>query len=581
MRLVQSIRCHGLVLVSLIFTALVMPPVRAESLDDRLWQALQAEDLEKIEAAINAGAFIDATDRRYYSPYFGTDRITPLMAAIEVERDAARHSIVSWLLENGADPNHRASDGSTPLIFAARFGDLALVTELIQAGADPNVQVIDNGYGQQSDVFWFAVWGGNPDVLEFFLNRGVSMSRDVDYQWSLLTLAASVDSPPTFSFLRDHAVGPAELDTDQRQELVRIASNNREERMLGYFIKTGLAQPLSVQERFVRALQRRQVDKVEELLKLGAAWDEAARQAAVESFAHDREGKMLDFFAGKGNRDILQEGLPGLVSQARSHTVGSGSKMNDALFERIRRVAKKYTLHGKDLGKFVSMAIDYNNRQLEQWVLGLPDIDVNYGSGGETPLRVALKKKRPELAKRLLELGAKANDEEMRWRREYLLNVACEHGYEELTEPLSKAGALIHISRDEENTVLECTVRRDLREMLQRLFGNLKLEYRRAIGFKLLTLAVKHDRPEIIGILLELGSPTKQTIYFQEENILAVAIQSGRSRIVKLLLESGMSPSEPLPDSSGKMIKPIELALAVGNDDIVRLLKTNGADVGR
>jgi ankyrin repeat protein len=51
---------------------------------------------------------------------------------------------VRALLTSGADANARAADGSTPLIYAAHFGDVASVQALLGAKGDPN---LTNRYG--------------------------------------------------------------------------------------------------------------------------------------------------------------------------------------------------------------------------------------------------------------------------------------------------------------------------------------------------------------------------------------------------------------------------------------------------
>lgn len=48
--------------------------------------------------------------------------------------------VLSALLDVGADPDKRSEEGRTPLMNAAGWCDLAAVTMLLQAGADPAVE---------------------------------------------------------------------------------------------------------------------------------------------------------------------------------------------------------------------------------------------------------------------------------------------------------------------------------------------------------------------------------------------------------------------------------------------------------
>ena len=47
---------------------------------------------------------------------------------------------VAHLLAQGADPNGRSPEGTTPLMVAAYFGHESVITALINAGADVNAQ---------------------------------------------------------------------------------------------------------------------------------------------------------------------------------------------------------------------------------------------------------------------------------------------------------------------------------------------------------------------------------------------------------------------------------------------------------
>ncbi|MBC8288893.1 MAG: ankyrin repeat domain-containing protein [Planctomycetes bacterium] len=92
--------------------------------------------VEIVQRLLTAGTDIEAAD---------DDGETPLMAAAtHVCQDAAR-----LLLENGADINARDTYGFTPLVHAMLINTgpysrrLALIRELLEAGADPTIQSTD------------------------------------------------------------------------------------------------------------------------------------------------------------------------------------------------------------------------------------------------------------------------------------------------------------------------------------------------------------------------------------------------------------------------------------------------------
>jgi len=94
---------------------------------DRLWQALEADDLEQVEALLQNGVSPDSVDEG------GT---TPLKsAAMGHSMDLAR-----LLLSRGAQVNQLSEMGQdTALHVAAVHADLALVRLLLEHGADPNL----------------------------------------------------------------------------------------------------------------------------------------------------------------------------------------------------------------------------------------------------------------------------------------------------------------------------------------------------------------------------------------------------------------------------------------------------------
>lgn len=80
----------------------------------------------------------------------------------------------------------RNGNGDTPLLAAARRGDLKLFGQLIDAGADPNV--VD---GNQRDLLNIAVRIGNPELAERAIAAGTDVTRRTSrYQGSALIYAS-------------------------------------------------------------------------------------------------------------------------------------------------------------------------------------------------------------------------------------------------------------------------------------------------------------------------------------------------------------------------------------------------------
>jgi cytohesin len=98
----------------------------------------------------------------------------------------SRPEVVNMLLERGASPNARGSDGQTPLMkLVSRNAPLAVVKVLIEAGADVNAK--DDG---GLSVVDYAL-RGSADVFRALLDAGIELEEDSVYwkvwekQWLL------------------------------------------------------------------------------------------------------------------------------------------------------------------------------------------------------------------------------------------------------------------------------------------------------------------------------------------------------------------------------------------------------------
>ena len=95
---------------------------------------------------------------------------TPLSLAADDEA-AAAYDMTRALLQYGADPNGRDSDGWTPLHYAAAAGNLAVVEMLADRGAKIDA-VIEDGEDENTTPLYLAYKKGRTRVIEFLKNRG-------------------------------------------------------------------------------------------------------------------------------------------------------------------------------------------------------------------------------------------------------------------------------------------------------------------------------------------------------------------------------------------------------------------------
>jgi uncharacterized protein len=116
--------------------------------------AVRADDLQKVERLIRAGAKVNASDR------YG---ITPLNLA-SVNGNA---QIIRRLLQAGADPNAVDSTGETILMTAARTGTPEALKLLIDRGA--NVNAVDPEF--QQTALMLAVRENHPNAVKVLMER--------------------------------------------------------------------------------------------------------------------------------------------------------------------------------------------------------------------------------------------------------------------------------------------------------------------------------------------------------------------------------------------------------------------------
>jgi ankyrin repeat protein len=133
------------------------PNLTTASGESPLMTAARTGNLESVEILMRHGARVD-----YSAPGHGQ---TALMWAI-----AEKHSHVARaLVDRGADIRARSTGGYSPLLFAARVGDLESANVLVAAGADVNDKTPD-----ETSVLLVSVVRGHSALAMYLLAHGAN-----------------------------------------------------------------------------------------------------------------------------------------------------------------------------------------------------------------------------------------------------------------------------------------------------------------------------------------------------------------------------------------------------------------------
>ncbi|XP_076072085.1 E3 ubiquitin-protein ligase mib1-like [Mytilus galloprovincialis] len=137
----------------------------SDRLNKDLIEAAKNGDIKAVSKCLQKGALINYVDQ--------SDNLTALHCA-----SANGHkTIVSVLLDNGADLNDSTPDGWSILHTAALYGHKEIVSELLDRGSNPNA--ITRTFGVS--VLYCAVQNGQKEIVAELLHNGCDPSRLMDY----------------------------------------------------------------------------------------------------------------------------------------------------------------------------------------------------------------------------------------------------------------------------------------------------------------------------------------------------------------------------------------------------------------
>jgi ankyrin repeat protein len=121
---------------------------------------------------------------------------------IEAIRQSDREAAFAELAGTPSVVNKRGPEGATPLMYAALYGDVALVAKLLQAGADPNTR----NHVDATPLMWGLE---NLEIVQLLLDGGANVNAISAFgRTPLMLAAAQAASAPLVKLLLDRGARP-------------------------------------------------------------------------------------------------------------------------------------------------------------------------------------------------------------------------------------------------------------------------------------------------------------------------------------------------------------------------------------
>lgn len=294
-----------------------------------LHHAIGYGSLDTVKLLLDAGADVNAANRRRSTPLhwalhdeakvrlllsrgaaINTKQVegrTPLYIAASMGNAA---SLVTLLLENGANPSLATANGMTPLMAASVRGDVAVIKQLVNNGVDVNIR---NGAGETA--LMFGATNGSPEVVGFLLDHGAD---------------ATIKSKRS-----ETALGNA--GTSGNEETVRML----------------LAHGAEVNTRNVRGYSPLMLAASSDAIPAGAV-KLLLDAGADRSFVGDYDEKAIDFASKRGDTEVARllgaaPARPATMTPMVAHTSFDATAIPGA-------VEKAMSLVGQQSGNFIRIA---------------------------------------------------------------------------------------------------------------------------------------------------------------------------------------------------------------------------------
>jgi len=498
-----------------------------------LTEAVRLEDTEKVIALLKI------VDPNCIDPNPGYDTYmkegnhwktlrarTPLVAAAR----KGNLDITKLLIAKGADINFQDAREETPLMAAAEYGTLEMVEYLLSKGA--NLEEFSRGEGTVLSV---AARGGNLEIVKYFVSKGFDLDAKTRGEGTPLSVAARSGHLEVVKYL-----------------LSKGADINAQ--------TYGEGTPLSV------AARSGYLEVVQFLIEKGADINSETRG----------EGTPLSVAARSGHTEVVQYLLE-KGAEMDANSTGEGTPLSVAARSGHLETVKLLIERGADInaqtygeGTPLSVAARSGHAEVVTYLLS-KGADINADTRGEgTPLTVAARSGHLYIVRILLENGADINAYS---RGEGTpIAVAARSGHPGIVDYLLAHGAEATIDTPKEGTTITTSSGSRYSRIKESLFGNRKNDTSGESAP--ISIAARSGHIDVVKMLLEKGAD----IYANsrgEGTPLSLAARSGHRDMVEYLLQQG---ADRYSHTRGEGT-PLSLATRSGHLQLVKFFVEKGIDI--
>ena len=448
---------------------------------------------------------------------------TPLVAAARV----GNLEIAQLLLEAGANMDFQDVYLQSPLMAAAENGHLDFIEFLVKKGADVNL--ISENHGS---ALHRAAKSGYQEIVRYLLERGANMDAYTYFQGTPINCAASNGHMEIVAFLVDQG---ASINTQDDKEVSAVA----------------------------RAAGRGDLQTIEYLISQGASLEPKGDQRSPLFMAAQKgqtEAAKLLISKGANIHQPHERGTPLIAAATYGHTetvkflLSQGARIDERVGEYgTALIAASWEGHIETVDLLLSKGVNIDLQSDRQSTALNTTAESNYMSHFQMKLS----------GSQDVQSGAGVT----------ALMAAARKGHTEIVELLLSKGADLHLQNDEQGTALIAAARNGQFKTVDLLLTKgADINGQNAKQGFALNTAARNAYNRTVELLLAKGADINAQ-HDRHSSALHAAARNGHLATVQLLVSHGAD----IHISSEWEGTPVMAAHRNGHDDIVKYLESQGA----